>query len=181
LIDIKYQEIWLCSALFRSSPIRQSIDLEACAHEFQAHTRTTRLPVASISHCKRGGPELFRSSTSARRLAVRTRSAHDQDLARCALYLANVSIAVGALAVSRRPGPSSPEDSYPGPRQLLGASVGLKQLSPHDLGHYWATAAIADGTDLLALQEAGGRASLAMPRRYVERAKLANERVKLQT
>lgn len=64
--------------------------------------------------------------------------------------------------------------------QLLGAGVGLKQLSPHDLRHWWASAAIAGGTDLLALQEAGGWASLAMPRRYVERAKIANERVKLQ-
>lgn len=65
--------------------------------------------------------------------------------------------------------------------QMLGAGIGLKQLSPHDLRHYWASAAIAGGTDLLALQEAGGWASLAMPRRYVERAKIANERVKLQT
>lgn len=64
--------------------------------------------------------------------------------------------------------------------QLLGVGVGLKQLSPHDLRHYWASAAISGGTDLLALQEAGGWASLAMPRRYVERAKIANERVKLQ-
>ncbi len=45
---------------------------------------------------------------------------------------------------------------------------------------YWASAAIVGGTDLLALQEAGGWASLAQPRRYVERAKIANERVKLQ-
>lgn len=37
------------------------------------------------------------------------------------------------------------------------------------------------GTDQLALQEAGGWASPAMPRRYVERAKIANDRVKLQT
>ncbi|MFV9507378.1 MAG: hypothetical protein AB4911_22735 [Oscillochloridaceae bacterium umkhey_bin13] len=34
-----------------------------------------------------------------RQLAARTRSAHDQDLARCALYLADVGVAVGALAV----------------------------------------------------------------------------------
>lgn len=34
-----------------------------------------------------------------RQLAARTRSAHDQDLARCALYLADVEVAVGALAV----------------------------------------------------------------------------------
>ena len=45
----------------------------------------------------------------------------------------------------------------------------------------WATAALAGGSDLLALEEARGWASLAMPRRYVERAKIANERVKLQT
>ena len=65
--------------------------------------------------------------------------------------------------------------------QLLGAGIGLANLSPHDGRHYWASAAIAGGTDLLALQEAGGWASLAMPRRYVERAKVANERVTLQT
>jgi site-specific recombinase XerC len=34
-----------------------------------------------------------------RQLAARTRSAHDQDLARCALYLADIGVAVGALAV----------------------------------------------------------------------------------
>ncbi|NTU78425.1 MAG: site-specific integrase [Chloroflexales bacterium] len=65
--------------------------------------------------------------------------------------------------------------------RLLGEAVGLKGLSPHDCRHWWASAAIAGGTDLLALQEAGGWASLAMPRRYVERARIANERVKLQT
>ncbi|WP_129677547.1 hypothetical protein [Candidatus Chloroploca sp. Khr17] len=32
-------------------------------------------------------------------LAARTRTAHDQDLARCALYLADVGVSVGALAV----------------------------------------------------------------------------------
>jgi integrase len=64
--------------------------------------------------------------------------------------------------------------------RMLGERVGLANLSPHDCRHYWASAAIAGGTDLLALQEAGGWASLAMPRRYVERAKIANERVKLQ-
>ena len=65
--------------------------------------------------------------------------------------------------------------------QQLGQAIDLKALSPHDLRHHWASAAIAGGADLLALQEAGGWASLAMPRRYVERAKIANERVKLQT
>jgi integrase len=63
----------------------------------------------------------------------------------------------------------------------LGEAIGLAHLSPHDLRHYWAGAAVAGGTDLLALQEAGGWSSLAMPRRYVERARVANDRVKLQT
>ena len=63
--------------------------------------------------------------------------------------------------------------------RLLGKQIGLTVLSPHDCRHYWATAVVAGGTDLLALQEAGGWSSLEMPRRYVERAAIANDRVKL--
>lgn len=65
--------------------------------------------------------------------------------------------------------------------RLLGDAIGLKGLSPHDCRHYWASAAITGGTDLLARQESDGWASLAMLRRHVERARIANERVKLQT
>lgn len=61
----------------------------------------------------------------------------------------------------------------------LGRLVGIDHLSPHDCRHYWATLAAASGTDPFALQEAGGWASLAMPRRYVEEQKIANERVRL--
>jgi integrase len=63
--------------------------------------------------------------------------------------------------------------------EALGERVGLVGLSPHDCRHYWATLAARSGTDPLALQEAGGWNSLAMPRRYVEAAAIANERVKL--
>jgi integrase len=63
--------------------------------------------------------------------------------------------------------------------EALGERVGLLGLSPHDCRHYWATLAARSGTDPLALQEAGGWNSLAMPRRYVEDAAIANERVKL--
>ena len=52
-------------------------------------------------------------------------------------------------------------------------------LSAHDCRHYWATDAARNGTDPFRLQEAGGWSSLAMPRRYVEDAKIANEGVKL--
>ena len=52
-------------------------------------------------------------------------------------------------------------------------------LSPHDCRHYWATDAARNGTDPFRLQEAGGWASLAMPRQYVEAAEIANKGVKL--
>jgi integrase len=55
----------------------------------------------------------------------------------------------------------------------------LKGLSAHDGRHSWATKAVRSGTDPFALQEAGGWNSLAMPRRYVEAARIANEGVKL--
>jgi integrase len=62
---------------------------------------------------------------------------------------------------------------------VLGKAIGVEGLSPHDCRHYWATRAAQQGTDPFALQEAGGWSSLAMPRRYVEAAKIANEGVKL--
>jgi integrase len=84
-------------------------------------------------------------------------------------------------------GPRSPElgggVSVQGLRdrvRVLGERVGAPCLSPHDCRHYWATRAAAAGTDPLALQEAGGWCSLAMPRRYVEAAAIANERVRLE-
>jgi integrase len=62
-------------------------------------------------------------------------------------------------------------------RELLG--IVDPPLSAHDCRHYWATDAARNQTDPFALQEAGGWSSLAMPRRYVEDAKIANQAVKL--
>lgn len=50
----------------------------------------------------------------------------------------------------------------------LAERLGLDGLSAHDCRHFWATSAARNGTDPLALQEAGGWTSLAMPRRYAE-------------
>ena len=61
----------------------------------------------------------------------------------------------------------------------LGTAVGLVGLSAHDLRHYWATQAARSGTPLDRLQDAGGWASPAMPLRYVETAKIANQGVLL--
>jgi len=64
--------------------------------------------------------------------------------------------------------------------EYLGSRVGVEGLSAHDGRHSWATTAARKGTDPFALQEAGGWNSLAMPRRYVEAAKVANDGVKLE-
>lgn len=50
------------------------------------------------------------------------------------------------------------------------------RISAHDLRHTWATQTAREpGMTLLRLQETGGWSSLAMPRRYIEDAKIANE------
>ena len=61
-----------------------------------------------------------------------------------------------------------------------GLRLGYDHLSPHDFRHSWATRAARNGTDLFVLQEAGGWNSLVMPRRYVEKQKIANMGIKLE-
>ena len=63
--------------------------------------------------------------------------------------------------------------------RTLGEEIGIAGLSAHDCRHYWATRAVAMGTDAFALRDAGGWNSLAMPARYVEGQTIANERVEL--
>lgn len=60
----------------------------------------------------------------------------------------------------------------------LGRNLGLAGLSAHDCRHYWATTAAHNGTDPFSLQEAGGWSSLAMPRRYIDDAIIANQGIK---
>ena len=57
----------------------------------------------------------------------------------------------------------------------LAAQIGMEGVSAHDCRHFWATHWAEDGIDLIRLQEAGGWSSLAMPRRYIEEARIANE------
>jgi integrase len=63
--------------------------------------------------------------------------------------------------------------------RTLGKALGIDNLSAHDCRHYWATY-WGNRVDRLpkgvfSLQEADGWNSLAMPRRYVEAAQVANE------
>lgn len=60
----------------------------------------------------------------------------------------------------------------------LGLGVGIPRLSPHDFRHYWASQAAQAGSDVLALQKAGGWKSLAMPSHYVTLAGLDNDGLK---
>lgn len=62
----------------------------------------------------------------------------------------------------------------------IGKIVDVEGLSPHDLRHYWATIALRKGTDIKALQQAGGWNSPYMPLRYAEESEIANKGVKLQ-
>lgn len=61
----------------------------------------------------------------------------------------------------------------------LGENLGLQNFSAHDCRHYWVTAADRGGSSLLAIVEAGGWKSTAMPVRYINKNKVSNINVKL--
>lgn len=61
----------------------------------------------------------------------------------------------------------------------LAERIGIDRLSAHDCRHYWATRAVAQGTTIESLRDAGGWASFVMPARYIDAAKVANEHVSL--
>lgn len=63
--------------------------------------------------------------------------------------------------------------------RVLCEKVGIQGASAHDGRHAFVTFAIANGTNLKVLQDAGGWSSIAMPARYAESQKIANEGVKL--
>jgi integrase len=76
-------------------------------------------------------------------------------------------------------GPGMNERNITARVRVLGERAGLEGLSAHDCRHYWASYWAKHQDELprglLTLQEAGGWSSLAMPRRYVEDAEIANE------
>lgn len=57
--------------------------------------------------------------------------------------------------------------------------IGIDGASAHDGRHAWATRAVRAGTNIKTLQDAGGWSSIAMPARYAESQKIANDGVKL--
>lgn len=57
----------------------------------------------------------------------------------------------------------------------LGRQLGIDNLSPHDLRHYWAWYAAYRGIPINRLQQAGGWKSLEMPIRYIGSSDVENE------
>lgn len=109
-----------------------------------------------------------------------------EDTQRAALaYLAQDAPAVGSLWRGSRKGGAGLTTQGLTARAItkrvrhLGTLVGAVGLSAHDCRHYWATQAARAGTALDRLQDAGGWSSLAMPGRYIEAARIANEGVRL--
>lgn len=99
-------------------------------------------------------------------------------------YLAQDALALGPLLRASRKGGRLTSAGMTARRiservGTLGQAVGVANLSAHDLRHFWATQAARNGTPLDRLQDAGGWASLAMPARYIEAARIANQGVRL--
>ena len=65
------------------------------------------------------------------------------------------------------------------PPRFLGENIGIKGLSPHDLRHYWATKLANSKTPIDKLMSAGGWNSPAMPLRYIEASRIANDGIDL--
>lgn len=100
------------------------------------------------------------------------------------VYFASDAPAVGpVLRASRRGGrlhsAGMSEQSITARVRDLGQALGIDGLSAHDCRHFWATSAARHGTPIDRLQDAGGWSSPAMPLRYVEKARIANEGVRL--
>jgi len=64
--------------------------------------------------------------------------------------------------------------------RTLGELVGIRDLSPHDCRHSWATRAARHGTPLERLKQAGGWSNLQTPMRYIKESAIANDGVILE-
>ncbi len=61
----------------------------------------------------------------------------------------------------------------------IGRKIGISNLSPHDLRHFWAFDALHNGTPLDKVKSGGGWESDTMVLRYAKRSDIANEGVKI--
>lgn len=62
---------------------------------------------------------------------------------------------------------------------LLGKEVGIENLSPHDLRHYWTFDALDNGTSIDRVQSAGNWTTPSMVLKYAKRHGIANEGVEI--
>jgi integrase len=99
-------------------------------------------------------------------------------------YLTNDALAIGPLLRASHKGgelthAGMSKRAITDRVRTLGEEIGIDGLSAHDLRHTWATLAARNGTPIDLLREAGGWSSLAMPARYIEAAKVANQGINL--
>lgn len=116
--------------------------------------------------------QVHRLSEDTRMALLACVNAHELDMNGLLLRRSKKNEELGEAGMSER--------AITGRVRFLGEKLGIAGLSAHDCRHFWATSAARHGTDPFALQEAGGWSSLAMPRRYIEDNKIANDGVKLE-
>jgi integrase len=63
--------------------------------------------------------------------------------------------------------------------RLLGKQVGIENLSPHDLRHFWTIDAFRNGNGIDLIQRYGGWNSAAMPLHYAKQVGIANKGLKI--
>lgn len=119
--------------------------------------------------------------TRASRRALAAYLANDQPMLSGALLLATRKGGHRGEGGGKLAGVGMTERAITERVRYLGALIGLDGLSAHDCRHYWATQAARNGTHMERLKDAGGWSSLAMPSRYIEAAKIANEGVNLSS
>lgn len=116
---------------------------------------------------------------------IQTHRLSPDTLAAARVYLASDAPALGSIWRGSRKGKAGLQAPGMSTRAItrrvtvLGKAAGVVGLSAHDLRHTWATQAARNGTQIDRLQDAGGWSSPAMPLRYIEAAKIANEGVHL--
>ncbi len=96
------------------------------------------------------------------------------------LWRASASKKDGRQAAGTLTGQGMSERALTKRVMVLGQVIGISGLSAHDCRHHWATKAARNNTPIDRLQDAGGWNSPAMPLRYVESAKVANDGVRLE-
>jgi integrase len=121
---------------------------------------------------ERGTVTVYRSKTN----QTDTHNLEKHTMLAADRYLALIGRKTGPLFVSYQGKRITRYGLYGRVRQL-GRQVGIENLSPHDLRHYWTFDALGNKTPIDKVKAGGGWKSASMVLRYAERVGIANEGV----